>query len=345
MITNSHINKGDTTMKTPFASFWMILVLTGLLVTGCKNNGASPDEETPPNGVTTEIEAMKYFASNDQFVTNADETLGDRAVEPMDYGSFGKIQAEIIPVRYGRFIQSVTRTVTVTIQPGDSIAVANIVKTITGTLRILAKYDPQDTTLALIEKPFTDQSERNMIFKRVDRNPRRFWLNWVPVATSLVAGGTTPPPLASTLEITKLQLFLPNGDTITVTDPTNYFLRYHWMRVFDGGRRDLPDLEASQHVRMQVTLVSSAIDTDIVVLRYGAGPNHRRRVRLALLSEVDNGNNTYTRVFETRRMTPPVVHFHRGFFHMGIDAMTRETLFDDTAPYHVSFWGIPYRVR
>ena len=43
-------------------------------------------------------------------------------------------------------------------------------------------------------------------------------------------------------------------------------------------------------------------------------------------------------------MAPQYVHFHRGFFHMGIDAITRATLMDDVAPYSVSWWGIPYRV-
>ena len=38
------------------------------------------------------------------------------------------------------------------------------------------------------------------------------------------------------------------------------------------------------------------------------------------------------------------MHFHRGFFNMAVDAMTNETLFDDTAPYSVSWWGAPYRV-
>jgi hypothetical protein len=49
-------------------------------------------------------------------------------------------------------------------------------------------------------------------------------------------------------------------------------------------------------------------------------------------------------VFEISRVAPQYIHFHRGFFHLGLDAITRATLMDDSAPYSVSWWGIPYRV-
>ena len=56
-------------------------------------------------------------------------------------------------------------------------------------------------------------------------------------------------------------------------------------------------------------------------------------------------NGTYTRVYEVSRTVPLFMHANRGYFHMGIDAMTKATLFDDVAPYAVSWWGIPYKVN
>ena len=68
-----------------------------------------------------------------------------------------------------------------------------------------------------------------------------------------------------------------------------------------------------------------------------------KRFPMTMVEEVNNGG-VYTRVYETTRKRPVFMHFHRGWFTMGIDAVTHETLFDDQAPYSASWWGVPYRV-
>jgi hypothetical protein len=334
----SNTYTGDL-MKKSMVVLSSLLLAAGVFVGGCKNaNG--PDEDIAPGGVTNEEQAMKYYATVDEFVANDEVTFADAAVQPFDYGSFGKIDASVTPIRWGRFISSVTRTVTTTVQPGDTVAVSVVEKTITGTLKIRAITTSGDTIT--IDKPFTDKSTRNVIFKRIDRNVKKFWKNWVPVASSLVKGGTAEPN--NSVNITKMVLYLP-GDTITVDDPLNYFLRYKWQKIFKGGRKDLPELTGGQSVKLEVTVVSASADTDLVALRFGFDKTHQRRVRLVLASEVNNGDGTYTRVFEVSRTAPVFMHFHVGAFHLGVEAATRATLYDDAAPYSVSWWGIPYRVR
>ena len=326
-------------MKTSLVTLMSVFLLTGLFVAGCSKD-EGPDEQAPV-GVTDEEQAMKYFAENDAFVANDEETFADKDVEPFDYGTFGKVDAGITPLRWGRFVSSVTATVTTTIQPGDTMAIAEVNKEITGTLKIRAIAESGDTVT--IDKPFVDHSTRNIIFKRVDRNTKKYWLNWVPVATSLVEGGTVPPN--DQINITQIVLYTSTNDTITVTNPTEYFLRYRWLNLFHGGwKKNVPEFLAGQALKLEVTLVSASADTDFVALRYGMGASQRKRIRLALTSETDNGDGTFTRVFEISRIAPQYVHFHRGYFHLGLDAMTKATLFDDTAPYSVSWWGIPYRV-
>lgn len=325
-------------MKRTTMVLMAAVMLTGVLVTGCKKDNGP--EEAAPVGVTNEEQAMQYFAKSDEFVANDEETFADKSIESFDYGTFGKVDAAITPLRWGRFVTSVTRTVTTTIQPGDTIAIAMVDKSISGTLKIRGVNGTGDTVT--IEKPFNDLSKRNVIFKRVNRSTDRFWLNWVPVATSLVEGGTASPN--NQIEITKLVLYVSTTDTITITDPNAYFLRYRWLKLFNGGRKDVPEYLAGQGLKLQVTVVSASADTDLVALRYGVSGNNHKRVRLALASEVNNGDGTYTRVFEIARTAPQFVHFHRGWFHMGIDAVTRATLMDDAAPYSVSWWGVPYRV-
>jgi hypothetical protein len=316
-------------------SLLIATVLVGLFVAGCNKDSGPVDQA--PAGVTNEEFAMKYYAANDEFVKNDEITFADQAIEPTDYGTFGKIDADVTPLRWGRFITSINKQVTITVQPGDTISISEIEKTITGTLKIRVKTGAGDTVI--ITKPFTDKSTRFIIFKRVGKDTDRFWLNWVPVASSLITGGTVEPN--NLLSLTKLEMFLPNGDTVTVTDPSNYFLRYKWLRMFMGGRKDAPELTPGTFIKLCATLVSSSSDTDVVALRYGCDFFHARRMRMTLKSQIDNGNGTFTREYES---TWPV-HFHRGFFNAGVDAMTKGTLYDDQAAYSASWWGVPYRVQ
>lgn len=327
-------------MKMSRSAFWLAAFLAGSILAGCSKDdvaGTDDDQGTAPVGVNNETEAMKYYAAQDEFVKNDEATFTDDEMQPTDYGTFGKIDAAITPLRWGRFVSTVTTNITVTVQTGDSLAIAHVEKTIEGTFRVRGINETNDTVM--VEKPFTDVSTRNVIFKRVRRDVRRYWLNWLPVASSLVDGGTIPPN--NTIDITQLQLFLPNGDTLTITDPNNYYFRYRWTYLFTGGRKDVPELTPNQRVVMQATVVSAHADTDLVALRYGVGTFQKRRMRMTLVSETfDPGTQLYTRIYQT----PFLVHAHRGFFTAGVDAVSHETLFDDEAPYAVSWWGVPYRV-
>jgi hypothetical protein len=309
------------------------------LLAGCDQT--TEPIESAPAGVANEVDAMKYFATNDEFVVNAEATLDDGEIASVDFGTFGKIDAEITPLRFGRFVTGITKNVELEIEPGDTIAIAHVTRTANGVLKVRGVNAAQETVL--VEKPFTDQSVRNVVFKRVARETKRYWMNWIPVATSLVKGGTVSP--ASNVTITKMTLELPDGKTIEITDPEQYFLRYRWKYMFVNQRctDDVPEFQAGQAVKLQVTVESASADTDIVVLRYGYLGLNKRRTRLELVSEEMSGG-VYVRVYEISKVRPLYMHFHRGFFNMAVDAMTRETLFDDTAPYSVSWWGVPYRV-
>jgi len=321
-----------------------LLALAGsLLLQGCTSEDSVIDPlNQPPAGVNDEVAAIKYFALADEFSSNTEVTMEDGEMYPAEYGSVGKISADITPLRFGRFIRSVTRTVEVTMEPGDSIAVANVTKDIFGVFRIRGIDGDMDTVTVV--KEFHDRAMKKMVFRRVARDTDRWWRNWIPVGTSLVAGGTVEPN--DNIEITMTELFLPNGDTVVVTDPLSHLLRYRWEPMFaprDSAGHDrppVPELIDGQQLTMRVTVRSASPDTDLVALRFGCDALHKRRALMRLVSEEDNGDGTWTRAYERMWTVPPP----RGFFHVAVDAMTHGTIFDDEEPYSVSWWGVPYRV-
>jgi hypothetical protein len=329
----------EVKMKRLSALMLCLVATMTLLVVGCQK-GTEPDAQVPP-GVTNEEQAMKYFAENDEFVVNDEVTFTDKDVQPFEYGTFGKVDAAVTPLRFGRIVTNITRSTTVAVQPGDTISIALVQKTVVGTFKIRALRAPGDTIT--IEKPFTDQSKRNIIFKRVNRDTKRYWLNWVPVASSLVEGGTVAE--GNQIDITKIDFIKPDGSTLSISDPQKYYMRYRWLNLFAGGQVDVPEYSSGQPVKLEVTLTSAKSDTDLVALRYGFSAVSARRSKLTLKSQVNNGNGTWTRVYEVSKIAPLYMHVSRGFFHMGIDAMTKATLFDDAAPYAVSWWGVPYKVK
>lgn len=319
-------------MKRKLASLWLATAMVGLLVVGCNKNTSGPDEDTPPVGVTDEQSAMKVAAENDEFVKNDELTIADQAVVATDYAYLsGFITADITPLRWGRFVTNVRRTVTVNIQPGDTLAVANVQKNISGTLKIKAL---RGLDTVLIEKPFNDTAERNVLFKRIGRGPR-FWQNWIPVATSLVAGGTVNGQIA----ITQISM-ISSRDSLTINNPLRFFLRYRWLRHMNGDR-DMLDVNASDSVTVRVTLESASPDTDLVALRFGANSAFRYRAGMRLVRQVAGGTLGYIKTYERKFY----VHNRPGHYHAAVDVMTRATLYDDSpSSYSVSWWGVPYRV-
>lgn len=332
-------------MKKSLFLLLMALAVLGLFVVGCKKSDQGPDAQVDPPGVTDETSALKYAATSEAFVQNDELTFADQAVENSNTSTFGKVDSAIIPVRWGRFINpgGITRTLTVTVLPGDTVAIVNVQREVLGNFAILAKTNPQDTVFYLVQKPFHDHTNRNIVFKRVTRTGL-FMGRWVPVASSLIDGATVPPD--NKISITRVALYYPNGDSLIVTNPDTTFLLYRWVRMFVPTRKDVPQFAPGDRVIIQVTVLSKDATGDFVALRYGVNAMHHKRALLDLISEVNNGDGTYTRVFETSRnpLRYLFVHYHTGWFHMGIDAVTKETLFQNPAPYSASWWGVPYRV-
>ncbi|MEE9288654.1 MAG: hypothetical protein V3U69_03585 [Bacteroidota bacterium] len=308
---------------------WLILAtLAALVMIGCDDQ----DSEIITPVFDTEEDYFRSVISNDPFFASEEATLNDGAALPPDYNdSMGKINTEIFPLRFGRLIESINRNVEFE-RFDDTLVVATVTMTITGQFLIAAAYsDTSAVPDTLIEKPFTSTALRKIKFFRIGRF-REHHRNWVFKAISLVEGGTD----SDEIQIKELKLEFPSGNSIVVTSPTDFFL------YFDLPFFPIPIFRPDSEVRLRVTLTSDSPETDMVVLRYGAGRTglRRHRIRLKLVSETQVGDS-YERVYELTWN----IHFHLGKFNAHVDAVTHGTLFDDTAPVSTSFWGVPYIVQ
>lgn len=291
-------------------------IVTVLAIPGCTST-TEPAED--------ELSVMQEMIDTDPLFTNDQALFSDA-----DQVSLSKTTASIIPVGWGRRVENASRSVTFD-RSGDTIVVATIVFSMSGDIVIAHRDTVQDTTL-IIEKPFAESTTRKVRFTRIARtdNPR---LNWRFREISGVDGGTTS---STSIAFTELRAITGN-DTLTVTNPTEFYLRFAEF----AGRR-MHSLNNGTLMTVRLTLTSTESDTDLVFIHrpfqwLNSSTLRPAKFRMNLVSET--GSGPYTRVYEYSWSSHVAGRHH--FFVSGI---TRSSLFDDTAPWSTKIWGIPYLV-
>lgn len=303
----------------------LLLALVSFFV-GCQDEMSVQTEDE----ISTDKLALEKIVDEDSVLASFEPNFDEGG----DMDILGKIATDIYPFRVGHKMRLVNRNLDITFV-GDT-AYGVVTKTFEGVLFIKGSYDPNATTPdTLITKPFTAVVKRNVIFVKVANTdfPLR---NWKLVAISLPEGGT----LESNIDITKLTAYLPNGDTIEINSPNDYYLVRGWMSHWRW--RNVPVINRGEEVLLRVELTSAYADSDFVTLTYGANRAgmHRAKKKFELISSVQNGN-VYDKVYEQTYTS----HQFFGFYHAIINAMPRQVVFDDLAPVEFESWGFPYYVR
>lgn len=310
-----------------FRKFWIILVFAmASFFVGCQDDMTVQTTDDP----TTDQEALERLVSEDSVLTSFEPNYNEGG--EMDI--LQKTNTEIYPFRVGHKMRLVNRNVNINIS-GDT-AYGLITNTFEGILYIKGSYDPNATNPdTLITKPFTSVVTRNIVFVKIANTPRPLH-NWKIAAISLPEGGTQ----SSNINITKLTAFLPNGDTLEINSPNDYYLVRHW--GFWWRWHHIPVIPKNQDVILRVELTSAYADTDFVTLTYGANRfgMHRAKKKFELISSTQNGN-VFNKVYEQTYRT----HQYVGYYHAVINAMPKQVVFDDAAPVEMESWGIPYFVR
>jgi hypothetical protein len=300
----------------------IIMAAAIFILAGCKNSPTEPSTTEP----TTDKDAMLQIADEDSALASFDTNYN----EDNAMSFIGKISTAIYPSKVGLRVHIVNRTMSTDII-GDT-AYATLTKTYEGVLLISASYDSATASGdTVISKPFTSTITRKLIFIKIANTdfPLR---NWRIAAISLPEGGTSHPDI----NITKVSVFLPSGDTLMITSPNDYYVARGW-----GWWRRLPIILRNHPVKVQVELFSAFEDDDFVTLTYGADLKglHRAKHRFELISSTPVAGG-YDKVYE---QTYDSNQFP-GYYHAIINAFPRQVIFDDSVPVENEMWGIPYAV-
>ena len=260
------------------------------------------------------VAASAGLINEDQYTSSAQT--------PMLLGAGGL--SLVRPIYWWRMIDSTARTVDFVYGDLDSLgrpttAVATVHRHISGTFYIVAGDTgtvgrPADSTLRVVHKPLDDQWTRQLMLRRFPRDTSNTRdtsstpFRWRVVGTS----GVTVTSANATTRILSLRIQAGAKDT-TITDP----LQMHRLSRILWFPHDTP---------VTVTVTTGRPD-DIVVLYHRA---ERRKFTA-------NGDDTYTMTFSDPDFA--------GLRHFGVNAFTKTTLIDDTAPYDSQAWVLPFGVR
>jgi hypothetical protein len=284
---------------------------TPLSPVGASSSGGSSG--TPAND---QAEASSAMAAAPELIEDGVFESPDQGTLPSGPGGFAAIR----PLMYWRNITSVDRSFEFAFADTDTTgrpttAIVTFHKLLKGTFNIATGPRPEvaasdSMRLLIVRKPLADHWVRRVLLKRVrgdgDNDDRN--RRWRIAASS----GVEVTSRSATTKILSLKIATADRET-TVTDPLAFF-RLRQFMAFDAG----------DSVRLTVT---TGRNYDVVVLM-------SRGLRAMFHN---NGDNTYTGVWRSP--------FWRGVNHLGVNAFSHGTLFDDTLPYDSQAWILPFVVR
>jgi hypothetical protein len=291
-----------------YRPWFVLLALAGLALAGCGHSTNSTQASTAPPTGSDQAQVASVLADNPDYVN---EDLFQSQLQQSYDQSIG--MAAIQPLRFWRAITDVQTSFDTQFGPPDSTgrptsALVTIHRHLTGSFDIVAgSTTPTDTSRSLIQKPLDDQWTRKIALVRL---PDRFG----PEITRWHLAGTSGVDVRSQGGVTAVQsvrIQTANLDT-TITDPLELHRRRALLFVPEGG---------------QVTLTVTTANASDIVLFYG----HDSRRRF-----INNGDGTFTFTFTAGRFI--------GLRNFGIDALSHDTLFDDTAAYDSNAWIFPFVV-
>jgi hypothetical protein len=318
----------NLTSKIALLTFLAFLIFN---LTSCKDQDSIllSDEIS-----SSDKEALEKLVEEDESLESFDLNYDEG--EAMNF-ILGKTSEEIYPVRIGQKMKLVERDMNIVFE--DDMAYGTLVKTFEGILFIAASSEPLDepgeVDLNVYEKPFETTITRNIIFEKV-RNTDYPLRNWKISSISLPVGGT----LTENIDIEKLTVYLPDGETLIIESPLDYYLS-RGPSLIDL----IPHLNQFEIVGVEVDIKSLYEEEDFVSLTYGA-LRGRTDTRMKTRFEFDESSERFDGKYYYRTYKGEwVVNQFKGLKHAVINAMPYGVIKDSEAPVETSSWGVPYIVN
>lgn len=291
---------------------------------------ACQDDSSIQNEPDTDKAALESISDEDSVLSSFESSFDESG--DLDY--LGKTNTEIFPFKVTHHMMLTSKNLNITFA-GDT-AYGVLTKTFDGILFIKASFDSNAVQAdTVIKKTFSTTITRNIVFIKVNNTPypKR---NWRIAAISLPEGGTQSP----NIDIKKLTAFLPNGDTLVINSPNDYYLVRQWGHWWRWNH--IPVVFLNQEVTLRLELTSAYADTDFVTLTFGSNRNgyHRIKKRFELVSSTPNGG-LFDKVYEQTYKPQHAIGFH----HAIVNAMPQQVILDDATPVELESWGIPYYIK
>lgn len=316
----------------------LILALSAvfmLYLAACNDN---PVEETQTDDqFITEVITKGYSSPNGD-----DDDLMFSERDDLDDGGAVSNTGGDTPIdsllRWGRRIESISRTVTITSE-GDSIKNATITTNITGTYVIVGTVNGVVDTIL---KPYTEEFKRLAVFKRIARNPRPRQ-NWRLYKVSMLDGETKTPQVGSQyVQINQLQVYKNGTLVYTFSGPDFTQNIFETKRPPHWTGSGIPEVNVGDEIKLVVNTYSTQSEQDIVAWHWGKRNFGFHREPFAMTSQTPNGAG-WDRVFEKTFSIHENVR--RKVMNGCISASTYKSLYDDSpAEFASDLIGMPYRV-
>lgn len=313
----------------------LLTFFTLFTLIGCNNEDSILLSD---NNTSSDQEILQKIVDEDESLESFDLNYNEE-----DAMSFvlGKTAEEIFPVKIGQRMKLVEKNLDITIE-GDT-AYGTLTKTFEGVLFIVASLDSinrniDSLDLNVYEKPFNTTVSRNLIFVKRDSVAESDSIrhNWKIESVSLPVGGT----FTENILIESLTVFLPDGETITIEEPLEYYLSRG-----PSYRKLVPSISKYESVGLEVTIRSAYEQQDFVTLTHGAHRG-RKHLRAKKRFEFVEGSETFDGVYYYRTYRGEwVVNQYKGHKHAVINAFPWGVIKDSEAPVETNSWGIPYYVN
>jgi hypothetical protein len=304
-------------MRSHLPLGWVALGLLAALASGCGTSTTAPGPNSATDGgqVATTLSATATL-TDDGLAEDASQTsaasasvgpAGEGFAEPLS------VQATIKPHTWWQKVTAETPTWSFAFSDTDTTGhpracIATLSKHMTGSLFIVpaSAADTTQPDLAhTITKPLDKTLTRKILLSRLQFNGKWVW-KVVQVTGAFV---TTP---GATTTIVNIHLHSKSGVDTTVTDPLQWFALRH---VIKFGTSD------------SVTVTVKTMRSDDVVYIHRWDWRHRLH---------NNLDGTYSFSWVTSAWG--------GWRYFGIQAMSRGSIYDDTLPFDMQAWHLPFRV-